>query len=205
MPVYTQNTKGPQSQLSLHTICGILWQFQAVYYIRDATCFSNVAISTLKYFQLHPIFSPIAPQCQIPIWYVFFLFLLSLSKRFAQKCIFLFAKTYPQLVITPWSWAMSAIKFVSRKSKHGVFVLVPTQKVPSVVEWMIKSLQKVKVRVKTSHLIFGYVHFHFIGWDFATFNTKNFWGGPVKKYTLCVCLKSIQLQIGILFVLNKSL
>ena len=46
-------------------------------------------------------------------------------------------------------------KFVSRKSKHGVFVLVPTQKVPSVVEWMIKSLQKVKVRVKTSHLIFG--------------------------------------------------
>ena len=142
MPVYTQNTKGPQSQLSLHTICGILWQFQAVYYIRDATCFSNVAISTLKYFQLHPIFSPIAPQCQIPIWYIFFLLLLSLSKRFAQKCIFLFAKTYPQLVITPWSWAMSAIKFVSRKSKHGVFVLVPTQKVPSVVEWMIKSIQK---------------------------------------------------------------
>ena len=84
MPVYTQNTKGPQSQLSLHTICGILWQFQAVYYIRDATCFSNVAISTLKYSQLHPIFSPIAPQCQIPIWYVFFLLLLSLSKRFAH-------------------------------------------------------------------------------------------------------------------------
>ena len=71
MPVYTQNTKGPQSQLRLYTICGILWQFQAVYYIRDATCFSNVAISTLKYFQLHLIFSPIAPQCQIPIWYVF--------------------------------------------------------------------------------------------------------------------------------------
>ena len=46
-------------------------------------------------------------------------------------------------------------KFGSRKSKHGVFVLFPTQKVPSVVEWMIKSLQKVKVRVKTSHLIFG--------------------------------------------------
>ena len=71
MPVCTQNTQGPQSQLSLHTICGILWQFQAVYYIRDATYFSNVAISTLKYSQLHPIFSPIAPQCQIPIWYVF--------------------------------------------------------------------------------------------------------------------------------------
>ena len=35
------------------------------------------------------------------------------------------------------------------------FLLVPTQYVPSVVEWMIKSLQKVKVRVKTSHLIFG--------------------------------------------------
>ena len=87
MPVYTQNTKGPQSQLSLHTICGIFWQFQAVYYICDATCFSNVAISTLKYCQLHPIFSPIAPQYQIPIWYVFFLLLLSLSKRFAQKCI----------------------------------------------------------------------------------------------------------------------
>ena len=87
MPVYTQNTKGPQSQLSLHTICGILWQFQAIYYIRDATCFSNVAISTLKYFQLHLILSPIAPQCQIPIWYVFFLLLLSLSKRFAQKYI----------------------------------------------------------------------------------------------------------------------
>ena len=31
-----------------------------------------------------------------------------------------------------------------------------------------------KVRVKTSHIIFGYVHFHFIGWDFATFNIKNF-------------------------------
>ena len=35
------------------------------------------------------------------------------------------------------------------------FFLVPTQYVPSVVEWMIKSLQKVKVRVKTSYLIFG--------------------------------------------------
>ena len=35
------------------------------------------------------------------------------------------------------------------------FLLVPTPYVPSVVEWMIKSLKKVKVRVKTSHLIFG--------------------------------------------------
>ena len=35
------------------------------------------------------------------------------------------------------------------------FLLVPTPYIPSVVEWMIKSLKKVKVRVKTSHLIFG--------------------------------------------------
>ena len=71
------------------------------------------------------------------------------------------------------------------------FLLVPTQYVPSVVEWMIKSLQKVKVRVKTSHLIFGYVHFHFIGWDFATFNTKNFWGGTSKKiHSVCLFEKT---------------
>merc|ERR1712143_75042 len=55
-----------------------------------------------------------------------------------------------------------------------IFYWSPPKKVPSVMEWMIKSLQKVKVRVKTSHLIFGYVHFHFNGWDFATFNTWNF-------------------------------
>ena len=55
-----------------------------------------------------------------------------------------------------------------------IFYWSPPKKVPSFVEWMIKSLQKVKIRVKTSHLIFRYVHFHFIGWDFATFNTKTF-------------------------------
>ena len=55
-----------------------------------------------------------------------------------------------------------------------IFYWSPPKKVPSFVEWMIKSLQKVKIRVKTSHLIFEYVHFHFIGWDFATFNTKTF-------------------------------
>ena len=173
MPVYTQNTKGPQSQLSLHTICGILWQFQAAYYIHDATCFSNVGISTLKYFQLRPIFSPIAPQCQIPIWYVFFLLLLSLSKRFAQKCIFLFAKTYPQLVITPWSWAMSAIwsffsKGTGQESSKGMCTTCTKQL--SVPGGTTSALQ--------NHL---------------------------KKNTLSVFVwKSIQWQIGILFVKKKS-
>ena len=72
-----------------------------------------------------------------------------------------------------------------------IFYWSPPKKVPSVVEWMIKSLQKVKVRVKTSHLIFGYVHFHFIGWDFATFNTKNFWGGTSKKiHSVCLFEKT---------------
>ena len=176
MPVYTQNTKGPQSQLSLHTICGILWQFQAVYYIRDATCFSNVAISTLKYSQLHPIFSPIAPQCQIPIWYVFFLLLLSLSKRFAQKCIFLFAKTYPQLVITPWSWAMSAIwsffsKGTGQESSKGMCTLHNMHKAT-----------------------FG-------TWRDNLCSSES----SEEKYTFCVCLKKHSITNRNIICLKKSL
>ena len=72
-----------------------------------------------------------------------------------------------------------------------IFYWSPPKKVPSFVEWMIKSLQKVKIRVKTSHLIFEYVHFHFIGWDFATFNTKTFWGGTSKKiHSVCLFEKA---------------
>ena len=157
MPVYTQNTKGPQSQLSLHTICGILWQFQAVYYICDATCFSNVAISTLKYFQLHPIFSPIAPQCQIPIWYVFFLLLPSLHPKCSKCC--------------------------------GV---------------MIKSLQK-KSELKL-HISYLYMStFTLLVGILPPSTLRIFEGRPVKKYTLCVCLKKHSITNRNIICFKKSL
>ena len=115
----------------------------------------------------------------------FFLLLLSLSKRFAQKCIFFICQNLSSVSDYPLKLSNVSHKICFHKVQTWCICTGPHPKSSKCCGVDDKILTK-KVRVKTSHLIFGYVHFHFIGWDFATFNIKNFLGGTSKKiHSVC--------------------